>query len=178
LQIESLDIRRTASSGQNLIHGERILFSLQFIPDTFAGTIALDAGYLRVKAQRYPLTNESLLHNRGCLHVLTIEQVRIFVEQADLGTQPLKRLRQLATNRSATDDRKPGRTLSKIEDCFVGQVAGFSQSRDRRVRSARAGRDDRPFEPQRLSSDLDRIRTGKASLAQEHIHAKLRKALR
>src|SRR3974390_571278 len=101
----------------------------------------------------------------------------IFLEQAYLGTQPLEGLGQLATNRSATDDCKPGRTLSKIEDCFIGQVAGFSQSRDRRVRSARAGRDDRPFEPQGLSCGLDSVRTDKAGLAQEHIHAKVCKAL-
>ena len=100
------------------------------------------------------------------------------MEQGDLGTQPLKGLRQLATNRSATNDRKPGRTLSKIEYRFVGQVAGLSQSRDGRLHRARAGRDDRPFEPQGLSCDLDRIRTGKAGLTQEYIHAKLRKALR
>ena len=140
-----------AGPGQNLIHGERLLFSLCLVVDEFSAAIALDTGDLRIEAQRYPLTNESFLHERGCLHVLTIEQVRIFVEQADLGTQPLKGLRQLATNRSATDDRKPGRTLSKIEDGFVGQVAGLSQSRDRRFRGTRAGRDDRPFEPQGLS---------------------------
>src|SRR5207249_3019494 len=118
-----------------------------------------------------PLVDEGLLHERGGLHVLTIQQVRIFVEQADLGTQSLKGLRQLATNRSATDDRKSGWTLSKIEYRFVGQVAGLNQSREGRLHGTRACRDDRPFEPQRLSCDLDRIRTGKASLTQEHIHA-------
>src|SRR5207244_7073252 len=125
------------------------LFSLRLVADEFSAAIALDTSDRRIEAHRYPLTDEGLLHERGCLHVLTVEQVRIFVEQADLGTQPLKGLRQLATNRSATDDRKSGRTLSKIEYRFVGQVAGLSQSRDRRLCSAPAGRDGRPVDPQR-----------------------------
>src|SRR5882724_6598521 len=178
LQVEPLEVRRTAGPRQNFVHGERLLFSLCFVVDEFSAGTSLDTGDSRIEAQRYPFTDEGLLHERGRLHVLTIEQVRIFVEQADLGAQPLKGLRYFATNRSATDDRKPGWTLSKIEDCFVGQAAGFSQSRDRRLRGARAGCDDRPFEPQGLSSDLDRIRTGKAGLTQEHIHAKVCKALR
>src|SRR5205823_14092107 len=109
-----LDVRRPAGAGQNFIDRERLLFSLCLVVDEFSAGTALDTGDRRIEAQRYPLTNESLLHNRGCLHVLTIQQVRIFVGQADLGTQPLKGLRQLATNRSATDDRQPGRTLSTI----------------------------------------------------------------
>src|SRR3989442_9932381 len=123
LQVEPLDVRRTAGPRQNFVRGERLLFSLCLVVDEFPAGTALDPGDRRIEAQRYPLTNESLLHERGCLHVLTIQQVRIFVEQADLRTQPLKGLRQLATNRSATDDRKSGRTLSKIEYRFVGQVA-------------------------------------------------------
>jgi len=120
---------------------------------------------------------QSALHNRCGLRILAVEQVSIFVEQADLRTQPLKGLRQLATNRSATDDCKAWRTLSKTEYCFTGQIADLSQSRDRRLRGARAGRDDRPFESQGLSCDLNRIGTGKAGVTQENIHTKLCEAL-
>src|SRR2546423_15147459 len=102
----------------------------------------------------------------------------ILVEQADLGTQALKRLSQLATDRSATNHGKFGRTLSKIKYRFVCQVAGVGQSRDGRLHRTRAGRDHRPFEAEGLSCDFDRIRTGKAGLSQEHIDAKFRKALR
>jgi hypothetical protein len=93
-----------------------------------------------------------------------------------MGTEPLKGLRQFATNRSATDDGEPCRTLRKIQHRFVGEIASLGQSGDRRFHGARAGRNDRPFEPQGLCGDFDRIRTGKAGFTQEDIDAKFRKA--
>src|SRR5262249_59052775 len=102
----------------------------------------------------------------------------ILVEKAHLGTQPLKGLRELATNGSATNNCKPGGALSQIEYCFVGQVTDPSQSRDRRLNRARAGSNDRAFEAQSLSAYLNRIRTRKTRLTKEHIHPKLGKALR
>ena len=177
LQIEPLDVRCPAGSGQNLIHGDALFLALRFIPDDLAA-VTLDARDPGVEPQRHPFTDEGLLHKRGGLHVLPIEQVRVLVEEADLGTQPLEGLRQFATDGSATDNRQPRRTLRKAEDGFVGQVARLGQSRDGRLRGARAGRDDRPFEPQLRPPDLHRVRTGEMGLAQKHIHAQLRKALR
>ena len=79
LQVEPIDVRGPAGSDQDLIHGERLLFSLCLIADKFPSAIALDPSDRRIQAQRYPLTDEGPLHERGCLHVLTVEQVRIFV---------------------------------------------------------------------------------------------------
>ena len=90
----------------------------------------------------------------------------------------LEGLRQLATDGSATDECKPGGTLCQIEHRFVGQITGLRQPGDRWTRSARAGCDHRPFEPQNLPPDFNLIRTGKLRLAQEYIHAKPGKALR
>src|SRR6266853_1730879 len=84
-----------------------------------------------------------------------------------LGTQPLEGLRQFATNGSTADNGKPGRTLSQTEHRFVGQVAGLSQSRNRRGHGPGAGCDNRPFEPQRLSSYFNGVRATEMSLAQE-----------
>jgi len=78
----------------------------------------------------------------------------------------------------ATDHRQPGRTLGEAEHGFIGQVASLSQSRDRRLLGSRASRNNSPFEPQCLSRDLDRIRTGETGRAKEHIHTQLRESLR
>src|SRR6266516_3961187 len=178
LQIEPFDVRRTAGPGQDLIHNDRLLLSLLLIAYTFLAAIPLDASNPGIEPHSHTLTDESALHNRGSVHVLAVEQVRILVEEADLGTEPLKGLRQFTANGSATDHCQPGRTLGKVEHGFIGQVAGLSQSRDRRLLGSRAGRDDRPSEPQRLSFDLNRIRTGETGRAEEHIHTQLREALR
>src|SRR5437660_1570377 len=58
LQVEPLDIRRTASSGQNFIHDERLLFSLCLVIHEFSAGAALDTIDLRVEVQRDPLTDE------------------------------------------------------------------------------------------------------------------------
>src|SRR5207249_5760227 len=101
-----------------------------------------------------------------------------FVEQADLGTEPLESLCQFATDGSAANHREPGRTLGKAEHSFVGQVARLSQSRDGRLRGPRAGCDDRTLEAQRLARDLNRVGACKFGLTQEHIHSQLGEARR
>src|SRR6185369_1087345 len=176
LEVQAIDVRRAAGPRQNFVYNERLLLTLRLVVDEFSAGAALNTGELRIEVEGDPLTDEGLLHERGGFHVLAIQQVRVFVEQADLGTEPLKGLRQLAADRAAANDREPGRTLSKIEYRFIGQVAGLSQSRDGGFHCARAGCDDRPFEPEGLSGDLDRVRAGEAGLTQEHIHTQLRKA--
>src|SRR5207245_5829210 len=61
LQVEPLDVRRTAGPRQNFVHGERLLFSLCLVVDEFSACTALDTGDRRIEAQRYPLTDEGIL---------------------------------------------------------------------------------------------------------------------
>src|SRR6266542_316299 len=173
LKIKPLDVWRAAGSCQNFIYGDGLFLSLCFITNQFMSAVALYSDDLRIQAHHHSLTEEGLLHQRGCLHVFTVEQVFIFVEQADLGTEPLESLCQFATDRSAANHREPGRTLGKAEHSFIGQVARLSQSRDGRLRGPRAGCDDRTLEAQRLARDLNRVGACKFGLAQEHIHSQL-----
>src|SRR5882762_7142698 len=80
LQIEPFNIWRAAGTGKDLIHNDRLLLSLHFIPNTFLAAIPLDASNPGIEPHRHTLTDESALHNRGSVHVLAVEQVRILVE--------------------------------------------------------------------------------------------------
>src|SRR5213596_953237 len=61
-------------------HRDRLLLSLRFIADTLLAAIPLDASNPGVEPHRHALTDESALNNRGSVHVLAVEQVRILVE--------------------------------------------------------------------------------------------------
>src|SRR5713101_1851163 len=61
LQIQPFDVRRTAGPRQNLVHGERLLFSLRFIADTFLAAIPLDTSNPGVEPHRHSLPDERAL---------------------------------------------------------------------------------------------------------------------
>ena len=91
--------------------------------------------------------------------------------------EPGKCLRQFNADRSAADDGQPGRQFPAFEDGFVGVVADFGDSRDRRNERLRSGCDHEALAADDFLVDADFMGIEEAGRTEAHIATVATKAL-
>ena len=108
---------------------------------------------------------------RGVAFFLGQEQ-RLLLRDDGLRSEAAERLRQLAAERAAADDQQAARQLGQVEDVLVGQIAGLDEARESTGVSGRAPVAIIAFlKRSRRAVHRQRIGSGEARLAEEHIHA-------
>ena len=100
------------------------------------------------------------------------------LEHRDVGAEPPERLRELEPDRAGADHDEMLRPLAHLEHGLVGEVWRLVETRNRRHRRRRAGRDDEaPRLDLELIADRDGVRIREARLALDHPHAEPGEAL-
>src|SRR5262245_20145605 len=117
------------------------------------------------------------VNDSRCIPIFLGKDFQAIRDHRHFATEALKRLRQLATTGTRADNDHPARQLDECENSFVGEVTSFSQARNGQFRRSRARGDDSAIKIKMLAVHLDGIRTHKASIADEHINAKLTEPL-
>ena len=115
-------------------------------------------------------------HDRGAFRIVLGERRR-GLQHRHPGAEPAVRLRELEPDRPRADDEEMLGAALELEDRLVGEIGRLGQSRDRRHRGGRAGRD---HEAPRLDleiSDRDGCGIGEARRAGDHVHAEAGEAL-
>ena len=95
-----------------------------------------------------------------------------------LRSEAAERLRQLAAERAAADHQQAARQLGQVEDVLVGQIARLDEAGNRRRVRPRAGGDHGLLEAQLRAVHRQRVGSGEARLAEEHVDAGRAQALR
>ncbi len=103
--------------------------------------------------------------------------VRCLGQDRHLRTEPRERLRKLDGDRFRPEhDQVLGRSVERIEDAVLVEVAGLGQAGDVGHRRPRPGRDHEPMAVHRLRFvDLDRVVSLERSRAVVNVDSRLRK---
>src|ERR1043166_3061913 len=178
LEVQAVDIRSAPRARENFIYDQISLLSSAGEIDVLAIFLSRHARELCVEDESNSFENKLLLHDARGIHVFAVEQMRFVVKDCDLRTEALKGLREFTANRPATNHSEPLRQARKIEHRFVCQETDIAQAGNVRFDGTCAGRNDRVFETQPRSADLNRRRVNELSFAEKYIDAQSAEALR
>ncbi len=119
------------------------------------------------------LPTQPRLENRGDVEVLPRKDPLRRLDEFHLSAETAETLGDLTADRAGADDSKPSGKLGEGKEILVCKVAGLLETRNRRNRRPRSGRDDSPGEAQLPAVDFHRLRRAKASLTDIDIDSEL-----
>ena len=115
------------------------------------------AQQLRAENELNAFTHQLLLNDTRGIRVFAVKQMRLVVKQSHLRAQPLKSLRQFATDWTAANHREPWWQTRQVENRFIGEKTGLAQTGNVRLHGARARRNNSPFETQPRPAHFHRV---------------------
>ena len=173
VQAEPLDVGRTTGRDQDGVHPQ--LLRAACTVQIEHPLRALDAHTRDPAVQPHldPFAGKHRGEQVGHLAVLAGKQLRPVLDQGHPAAEAGKGLGHLAAHRAAAEHGQPGGQGGEGEQGLIGQRLGRAQAGDVRQRGPGAGAQGRAVKGKVPASHLDAVRTGKATLAEEHVHAQL-----